>query len=311
MPTKIEWCDETWNPITGCTPVSPGCDHCYARRMATRLAGRFGYPADEPFRVTFHRDRLDEPQRWRKPRRVFVCSMGDLWHPDVDPCDRAAVIRATNLAPQHTYLFLTKRPQNVKEDFSGCPNFWIGATVENQEQIKARDLAIMNLQTRVRFLSCEPLLGPLDVRQMFNRYWRCNSCGEAWDYHAGDDDEEGNECRVCQAGVYGPLQYTIHWVIVGGETGPKARPLHPGWVRSIRDQCQAAGVPFFYKHAGEWIPQSEVNELYDDVEGWPTCEIEGEQMIRVGKKFAGRLLDGQEWNEFPISAEAAGGKSND
>lgn len=226
--TKIEWTEATWNPITGCSPASAGCLNCYAKRMAARLAGRCGYPRDEPFRVTFHRDRLDEPQHWRKPRRVFVCSMGDLWHPDVRPEDRAAVIRATNLAPQHTYIFLTKRPEFLDVDFSGCPNFWLGVTAEDQWNAEQRIPYLLKCPAVVRFVSCEPLLGPLDLVR--------------WLYSDDDRAKMDNQ-------YLGPFDTAkINWVIAGGETGPKARLAELEWFRSLRDQCE--DTPFFFKGTG-------------------------------------------------------------
>lgn len=231
--SKIAWTDETWNPVTGCTKTSAGCAHCYAQRMAKRLKGRFGYPADEPFRVTFHPDRLDQPMRWRKPRRVFVCSMGDLWHPDVKPCDRAAVIRATNAAPQHTYIFLTKRPERFDGAWAEQENFWLGTSVENADYTDRIEL-LRKTPAAIRFLSIEPLLGPIP--------------------------------RL-------PLR-GIDWVIVGGESGPGARPMKRLWVRDIRDQCIESNVPFFFKQ-------------------WGTAK----------RKSGNGLpwLDGRTWGEYPIA----------
>jgi protein gp37 len=264
--------------------------------MATRLAGRCGYPADEPFRVTFHRERLDEPQQWKKPRRVFVCSMGDLWHPDVKPEDRAAVIRATNLAPQHTYLFLTKRPENFDGDWSGQDNFWLGVTVEDQQRADERIPWLLKCQARIRFLSCEPLLGPVEIFQ-----WGCPHPAQT------------------PRGIVLPPG-ALHWVIAGGETGPGARPANPSWFRSIRDQCSAAQVPFFFKGFGEWAEYTQVG-----ADGWAwtgprrgrllggpldSCEFPsdypwlsdsyvGPCMVRVGRRKSGCLLDGRQHKEFP------------
>lgn len=310
--TKIEWAEKVWNPVTGCTPVSEGCGRCYAQRMANRLRGRCGYPADEPFRVAFHRDRLDEPQRWKKPHRIFVCPMGDLWHPDVLPEDRAAVIRATNLAPQHTYLFLTKRPERLDIDWSGSPNLSIGTSVENQAAADERIPWLLKCPGAVRFLSCEPLLGPVNFQQWL---------GTVHNDQFGGTQDEG----------YGPWVDGISWVVAGGETGPGARPMHPDWARSLRDQCQSAGVPFFFKHHGEWkwdggfvsfeqwvakaaswIGRRRRGSVYCMDQAGRHCTIGRDFMrardervfpveyfARVGKKAAGRLLDGREWNELP------------
>lgn len=269
--TKIEWCDATWNPVTGCTPISAGCQNCWARRMASRQRGRNGYPADDPFQVTFHRDRLDEPLHWQNPRRIAVCLMGDLWHPEVKAEDRAAVVRATNVAPQHTYLFLTKRPELLNVDFSGSPHLWIGTSVENQTAADERIPWLLKCPLAVRFLSMEPLLGPVDLRPFMHTH-RCNACewiGFADEITDEDEDEEpvcpgcgfsdqfaprmdmlwspgvemGEAERRCRENRHSP----IDWVIVGCESGPGRRPMKLEWVRSIAEQCRAAGVPLFIK----------------------------------------------------------------
>ena len=221
MTTRIEWADSTWNPITGCTPVSEACDHCYAKRMATRLAGRYGYPKDEPFRVTFHPGRLEEPLRWKKPRRVFVCSMGDLFHEDINfRGNKIRDIFRIIAASDSIFMLLTKRPQRMAEcieflygdGFRGqMPNVWLGTTIENQRH-DDRILALQQTPAAVRFVSFEPLLGPFDFLPPWLRF--------------------------------------IDWVICGGETGPGARPMELAWARDLRDQCKAAGVPFFFKKVG-------------------------------------------------------------
>lgn len=223
MATKIPWCDETWNVITGCTPCSEGCENCYAKRMAPRLAGRFGYPADDPFRVTFHKDRLDEPTRWKKPRRVFVCSMGDLWHPDVRIRHRAAVLRIIEECSQHHFLCLTKRPQRVSPEWPWMQvkgyrggrwpdNVWFGVTTENQRRANERIPLLLKTQAAVRFISIEPMLGPVDL---------------------------------------GPMaqypSYELDWVIIGCESGPKRRPCSLDWVRSAVDDCVCRRLPVFVK----------------------------------------------------------------
>jgi len=253
MPTKIEWAEESWNPITGCTPISEGCEHCYARRIAQRLRGRCGYPKDDPFRVTFHPDRLDQPLHWKKPRMIFVCSMGDLFHPDVSEYDilaiwqrmgefhdREGTILPVEKRPGHTYMVLTKRPERALK-FLSCryphgyerKNVWLGVSVENQKRADVRIPILLQIPAAKRFVSIEPMLGSIKLQH----------------YGTGT---------------------SIDWVICGGESGPGARPMHPDWPRSIRDQCQAAGIPFFFKQWGG-----------------------------VNKKTAGRLLDGWEWNEYP------------
>jgi len=267
--TKIEWCDFAWNPVTGCTPVSEGCRNCYARRMAYRLRGRCGYPEDEPFAVTLHPDRLDEPLRWRKPKRVFVCSMGDLFHEDVPPAFIDQILDVVSACPQHTFMVLTKRPQNIARklyevteetpirELGGgdyFPNLWLGATAENQEAAEERIPPLLRIPAAIHFVSCEPLLGPVDLQ----RIPLAEGYGYLW-----ANPLDGIHPKLTSNGKRCP---GLDWVIVGGETGPGARPMRPEWARAIRDQCLEAGVPFFFK-----------------------------QWNRKGD----RLFNGREWNEIP------------
>lgn len=249
--TKISWTDATWSPVTGCSAVSPGCTNCYARRMSHRLAGRFGYPANEPFRVTRHPERLGEPLRWSKPRRIFVCSMGDLFHRDV-PWEFIRQVFSTMWdSPQHTFFVLTKRPGRMDYfaerilEGNWPSNVWAGTSVGEAKYLPWLD-AMGSVPAPVKFLSAEPLLGPLDLRE---------------------------HLRLISPRPGSVIQFKpfrlVDWVIVGGESGPGARPMKLDWVRSIRDQCQEAGVPFFFKGAGG---------------------------LRQG---TGTLLDGREWKEKP------------
>ncbi|MBE3584967.1 MAG: phage Gp37/Gp68 family protein [Thermoanaerobacter sp.] len=269
--TRIEWATHVWNPVTGCNPISEGCRNCYAERFARRLAGRYGYPKVDPFRVTLHPERVEEPLRWRKPRRVFVCSMGDLFHDNVpdEYIDRVFAAMAT--AKQHTFLLVTKRPKRMKNYLTDqcrrgeiarwfstgaiyraqvvasgyekripwpLPNVWLGVTAENQDRADERIPVLLQIPAAVRFVSVEPMLGPVDLTRI-----PCpNGC-----------DPETYCVRCCHDynqndwGTVNSFEEGISWVIAGGETGPKARPCHPDWVRSLRDQCQSAGVPFFLK----------------------------------------------------------------
>lgn len=302
--SKIEWTDSVWNPITGCSHAgSPGCDHCYAKRMAQRLKGRYGYPKDNPFKVTFHPDRLNQPLRWEKPKRIFVVSMGDLFHDTVPFKLINEVFAITQIATQHTYLILTKRPKRVLEfvnwinsiEIPRLPpinfmhfdkNIWFGVTAENQQTADERIPILLQIPAAVRFVSCEPLLSEIDFSHL---------------------PESGAE---------------LDWVIVGGESGPGARPMHPDWARSIRDQCQAAGVPFFFKQWGNWCPESggyydlkNVALFNDEQNGkqpiylrdlepdrrdnWDEYQPGDTHMYRVGKKKAGRILNGRAWDEYP------------
>jgi len=256
--TKIEWATDVWNPVTGCTPVSEACKNCYAKRMATRLAGRCGYPADEPFRVTVHPERLEEPLRWRTPRRVFVCSMGDLFHEDVKPLTVASIFNTMADSRQHIFMVLTKRPDRAEkfirdvipfwagESMPGdcalsqamefddwpLPNVGLGVSVEDQKTADERIPLLLKTPAAWRFVSYEPALGPVDF------------------LHIQTDVTEINALTGAH-GVYRPLRgqspLRLDWIIAGGETGPGARPAHPDWFRSVRDQCVHAGVPFFFK----------------------------------------------------------------
>lgn len=289
--TRIEWAEAVWNPVTGCSKVSAGCQHCYAERMAKRLAGHYGYPSDEPFRVTLHPEKLEEPLQWRKPRRVFVCSMGDLFHPNVPEEFISAIFCVMQKAIQHTFLLLTKRPERMAEFVNQWvhnvalqlppPNIWAGVTIENQDAVDKRIIPLLHTEAAVRFVSCEPLLGPINLETQL-----------------GNADES----QRVQNGWHG-----IDWVISGGETGPYARPCKPDWVRNLRDQCKTASVPFFFKKWGEW------REAYKpDDEIWsgnaPRLLQEHDTFfLRIGKKRAGHLLDGEEWRQLPKTK----GLSND
>lgn len=287
--TKIEWADRVWNPVTGCTKVSEGCRHCYAERLAGRFWG------DRKFSdVQVHPDRLSQPLSWKKPSRVFVNSMSDLFHPDIDHDFIGDVFRMMEKTPQHTYLILTKRPKEMLYWFNlmnaerFLPNVWLGVSVEDQKTADERIPLLLQTPAAVRFVSCEPLLGELDL----------------WQWLAG--------CRKVPE-IYGT---GINWVIVGGESGKNARPMNERWVHSIKHQCVLAEVPFFFKQWGEWA------EIYEAGEGWYCLlnkkgnEImtripnkskilentwDGRLIARVGKKSAGRLLGGKEWNQFPTS----------
>ncbi|MBA7649894.1 hypothetical protein ES703_57693 [subsurface metagenome] len=256
MGTKIEWTDETWNPVSGCDPVSRGCDNCYARRDAQRLKGRFGYPELNPFRVTMHSDRLAQPFRWKRPRKIFVCSMGDLFHPDVDRSFIQDVFATMGHAHRHTFQILTKRPEWARaflnmsyfppgyyEDYGSIsgqepwplPNVQMGVSVEDQLTYDLRVSFLLQIAAAVRFVSCEPLLGRI----------RLDDINDGYCYRSSLSIKEEYSPRT-----------RMDWVIVGAETGPGARYMDPDWARDIRDQCRAAGVPFFMKSVsrGETIP---------------------------------------------------------
>ncbi len=275
MANPIGWCDRTWSPITGCSPISPACDHCYAERMSHRLAGRFGYPADEPFRVTFHPDRLDEPLHWRKPQRVFVCSMGDLFHEDVPDewidrvisvCVSAAYDDYGPAADWHTYLFLTKRPERARLYWESrclydCDHIWLGVTVEDQQRADERIPILLDTPAAKRFVSCEPLLGPVDLDPYLEPRFPCDGCGRDLGYLGNHEVLHHIDDRfpeLCGRSVEIPA---LDHIIAGGETGPGARPTHPDWARTLRDQAQAARVPFYLKKNPGMIDGVEYKEF--------------------------------------------------
>lgn len=276
--SRIEWTDATWNPITGCTKVSPGCKFCYAERFAIRGMGQFAKDPKRKFTdIEFHPDKLMDPIRWKKPRMIFVCSMADLFHPDVPFAQIDKIFDIMYKAEQHIFQILTKRPEimykyykrfDLKQTGWKQKNIWLGVSVENQRAADERIPILLKIPAYIRFLSVEPLLAPVDLAPIYL------------------DDERYNETG------------TINWVIAGGESGPKARPMHSNWVRSIRDQCQFARIPFFFKQWGEWADVTHVDDrqIFDRAR---FRMVGFHPMFKVGKKDAGRLLDGREWNEYP------------
>jgi len=285
MPTKIEWANEVWNPVTGCTKVDEGCRNCYAERMSKRLKGRCGYPADDPFRVTLHPDRLDKPLHWRKPRRVFVNSMSDLFHKDVPHEIIGSVWVMMEACPQHQFIILTKRADLMRRVITGyllspLPNVWLGVSVHDQASADERLPVLLQTPAAKRFLSIEPCLGAVDFAPRPDTYsWLQNT--------VVDFTPNGQKITNIPA---------LDLVILGGESGPGARPMHPDWARSVRDQCQAAGVPFMFKQWGEYCPPRQLSpeEFRNWVEAGTLMWDDRPQDVpyKVGKKAAGRLLDG-------------------
>ncbi len=362
--SKIEWCDATWQIVTGCSIVSPGCTNCYAMRFAgTRLRehpSRQGLTKSvngNPVwtgEVRFNEQWLMQPLRWRRPRRIFVAAHGDMFHENVPDewIDRVFAVMA--LAPWHSFMVLTKRPERMREyllrptvsvnvgletlgivlehpkmalggkviikatDINPgalkewpLPNVMLGVTAEDQARADERITHLIETPAAKRFVSVEPMLGPVDLTRI---------------QVAGDDDFDGGFLDALGGGIYieQPMPprlphipdwvARLNWVIVGGESGRGARPMHPNWARGVRDQCAAAGVPFFFKQWGEWFPRSQWEHnprlvLPDDDFAFTSDapyilrfedRIDGiEVMHRVGKRRAGRLLDGVEHNEFP------------
>lgn len=372
--STIEWTDATWNPVTGCSVVSPGCTNCYAMGLAgTRLKhhpSRAGLTTDSKAgpvwngKVRLNEAWLTQPLQWKRPRRIFVCAHGDLFAEGVPDAwiDRVFAVMAA--CPQHTFQVLTKRsarmraysshPEtparvallrariekreaspppifisvNVHSERSRWPlrHIWLGVSTEDQRRADERVPDLLATPAAVRFVSAEPLLGAIDFDEWVERIDHCGSCcaenapqdddrclscgakntlistwgaEQAERYRTGERyDDDSSAGRADIAGT-SPI---IDWIIVGGESGPGARPMHPDWARSIRDQCDAADVPFFFKQWGEYapgaafpnhIPASRSHDFGD-----PTLD-DDHRAWRVGKKTAGRLLDGAEHNGMP------------
>jgi protein gp37 len=308
--SQIEWTDATWNPTTGCTKVSEGCRHCYIDRTPPfRMQGR-SFGSEEigaSTGVMLHPDRLDQPLRWKRPRRVFVNSLSDLFHDDVPPEFIAHVFAIMQAAHNHQFQVLTKRPRRMQllvnditfqeqvDDLCAryshytadwpLPNVWLGTSVEDQKAADLRIPLLLETPAAVRFLSCEPLLGPVDLRHVH------------YDGIVEVDSLTGDH------GLTRPLagrsEKRVDWVIVGGESGPKARPMHPDWARFLRDQCLQAGVPFFFKQWGRFAPW--ISNQRSGGFGYVAFE-DGTRMAVMGKKQSGRELDGRTWDEMPSVA---------
>jgi protein gp37 len=283
--TKIEWADATWNPFIGCSKVSPACDNCYAETWAKRC-GRDFNKVVRAAAGTFY-----APEKWKNPKRIFVCSLSDFFHPDILDEDRHAAMNVMCCAPHHTYMLLTKRPENIKSMLAGtswaealAPNVWIGVTVENQEQADKRIPLLLQVPAKVRFVSCEPLLGPITLTEL---HYKNMVAVNALNGLAGFPRP------------WSPTNQKLNWVIAGGESGPHARPMHPAWARLLRDQCAAAGVPFLFKQWGKWCqPEQLPIETYMEINDAVGIGISSAPK-GVGVKRAGRLLDGVEHNGRP------------
>ncbi len=328
--TKIEWADHTFNPWIGCTKVSPACDHCYAERdMASRLhVVQWG--AGQPRKRTSARN-WNDPLRWNAEAerlgiryRVFCASLADVFDNEVPPAWRAELFALISMTPHLDWLLLTKRIGNVQKmieapgmDTRGlAPNVWLGATICDQAEADRDVPKLLATPAARRFVSMEPLLGPVDLEQACDIAERA-VCAGTWDTM--------QEPQRCAAALRHGSVRLLDWVIVGGESGPHARPMHPEWARSLRGECVGAGVPFLFKQWGEWVPRSDCYHRFEDgtscdqldpgARRWPCVRLterghdgrdlahagEGDDayMQRVGKKMAGRLLDGRTWDEVP------------
>lgn len=323
--TPIEWTDATWNIVTGCSLVSPGCTNCYAMKLAgTRLRdhpSRQGLTDDSKAgpvwngQVRFNAQWLDQPLRWTKPRKIFVCAHGDLFHDGVSDDWLDQIFAVMALCPQHAFQILTKRPERMRDYLTqACgriadriiamrrargdrdmvlaplahvapgspwwplPNVWLGVSVEDQARADERIPVLLDTPAAVRWISAEPLLGPVNIRDAM------------W---AGEGDPAAN------------LDASIDWVVAGGESGPGARPMHPDWARALRDLCAGAEVPFLFKQWGDYLPQDQTDASglewvagHSDPRNYD-WEPQGFASIRIGKKVAGRRLDGVLHDAYP------------
>lgn len=218
--TKIPWATHVWNPITGCSLASEGCEHCYAKSISNRFGWTWGKPV-------MHWGRLKEPELLKNPSRIFVCSMGDLFHEHVKWDELCAVMAVIEKCKQHTFILLTKRPAAMKDRLEGTPvlpNVWFGVTCENQQRADERIPILLQIPAAVRWVSVEPMLGPVRLKLL-----------SRWCFHT----ESAHECNI--------KADHLHWIVVGPETGPGARPCKPEWFQSLADQCHEAGVPYFDK----------------------------------------------------------------
>ena len=343
--SKIEWTDATWNPITGCSVVSPGCTNCYAMRLAgTRMKH---HPSREGLtepskkgpiwngQVRFNEDWLHQPLKWQRRRLIFVCAHGDLFHENIPDAWIDPVFAVMAKARQHTFQVLTKRADRMRDYVAGVskalggvqlnarerslrtsmlpwttsqwplPNVWLGVSAEDQTRADERIPDLLNTPAAVHWVSAEPLLGPIDLTSV----------------NPNIDALKGAQPIVVDGAVEDvTFGHSLDWVVAGGESGPNARPMHPDWARGLRDQCEGAGVPFHFKQWGAWAPgeccppmarTERVAHWWNNQ--WDYGRItphESETMhsddepdvYLVGKKAAGRLLDGEEHNEFPEAA---------
>lgn len=340
--THIQWTDATWNPIRGCSRISEGCRNCYAEGVANRFKGE-GMPYEGLIASTGQWNGnikvvdsvMDQPIRWRKPRKIFVNSMSDLFHENLpfEQIDKIFGVMWACLGSDHIFQVLTKRAERMHEYFSAdrreqwarwavnyggafepdaiydqtayadgpYPNIWLGVSVEDQKTADERIPLLLDTPAAVRWISAEPLLKPVNLV----------SAGGLW------SDMNGNPVPCPYREVQsGNRKRHLDWVVVGGESGSRARPMHPDWVRSLRDQCVASKVPFFFKQWGEFADQTNdekkaenniiITKAGNTFAGYKHGSVveqvvrgDGARMVKVGKKAAGRLLDGKEWNQYP------------
>ena len=320
--SKIDWTHHTFNPWTGCTKVSEGCKHCYAETFSGRKLGTIGEWGPKGSRKVTSESYWQQPRRWDvaaweagERHRVFCASLADVFESQgTMPAESWEAVQAARrrlwdiieITPQLDWLLLTKRPENIARLIdqrwleNPLPNVWLGTSVEDQATADERIPQLLNVPAAIRFLSCEPLLGPVDLL-------RTPRPGQHHDFLTGEYEAARSKSHTAR----------IDWVIAGGESGPGARPMHPDWARSLRDQCQEAEVSFLFKQWGEWglgkdhpdkITVGSNTQIIRPKDGKhdPLAKI-ATVMVRVGKKTAGRELDGRTWDEYPTPLYATQG----
>ncbi len=334
--TKIEWTEVSWNPIVGCTKVSEGCRNCYAIRSANRMNGNIAayqgltkivnVKPEWTGAVRFIEERLLQPLKWQRPRMIFVNSMSDLFHEAVSDAQLENIFAVMCVAQKHTFQVLTKRPERMKsflcqphisssirfkiEDGMGYKidyfekswppsNVWLGVSVEDQKTADERIPLLLQTPAAIRWISAEPLLDSIDLDSIVT------GCGQR-PLHCACSPDSGCGCAK------------LNWVVAGGESGPNARPSHPDWFRLLRDDCVSYNVPFFFKQWGDWGTVQQLS-VYKNSQLATVDPSTGNfylrnkahnlsmpvdtfnMMLRAGRKAAGRLLDGREWNQYPAT----------
>jgi protein gp37 len=292
--TKIEWCDHTWNLVHGCTKISPACSNCYAETISKRYGHKIW--GKDSNRLTFGSKYWQQPLSWNKKslkdgmrRKVFCSSMADIFedHPTVNQ-ERLKLWPLIKSTEGLDWLLLTKRAENIKwmlpSDWNdGYPNVWLGVTAETEEYVSERIPLLQQVNAVVRFVSAEPLLGPINLEPYLN--------------------SKVIKLETCDGAISSAYYPAIDWIIAGGESGPKARPTHPDWIRSLRSQCIKSNIPFFFKQWGTWSPYAPMKRSVKVHVFEPTSVSKYQQMFRAGKKQSGRLLDGRTWEQYPQLGE--------
>ncbi len=320
--SNIEWTDHTWNPWIGCQKVSPGCDNCYMMRDVRRFGmdGTAVYASVKTFNAPLAKNRA-KGWKWQDGSKIFVCSWSDFFHSAADSW-RGEAWDTIRRRPGLIFQILTKRPENIftrlPDDWGGgWPNVWLGVTAENQEMADTRVTWLLSIPAARRFVSIEPMLGAVDLTRLDtikafdpSAIQRYGDAAPRLKWNALSNNDGYNGDFTMQTGEEMAL---LDWVIVGGESGPNARPMHPDWVRSLRDQCRKANVAFFFKQWGDWgkadgenwskdmgwlLPDGRYAPDDDDPDD--LYDMAGSIFVgRYGKKKTGCLLDGREWKEFP------------